>query len=281
MAGHGRPMTSLRPVRLTAAEWSTEALRDYLVSHAIAGAVATQRQDSLAKYRRLVAGDWQCQFGLTFARPWSAADVLAEMALRCGVSGDPAVRQGPDFIDPDRTIAALRAMAARLGEVAAARGRVLMGTGHPAGLLALHAAVSRRLSAAGCQVLTPAAGWRGRPLFDDVRQDGELRFFDGVAVISAFGGLGHTHAAGPMQAMVADLRRSGEPMPDLVIADHGFAGAAGAAGLLTVGFADCNDPALFVGEAEGQIDVSVPLDDNVHPGLYEPVTAFLLAQAGL
>jgi hypothetical protein len=272
-------MTS--PARLTSADWSAEALRDYLVAHAIAGTVATPRQNSLAKYRAMVAGDWQGQFGLTFARPWTVEDVLAEMALRCGVSGDPAVQQGPDFIDPERTIDRLRAMAARLGEVAAGRGRVLMGTGHPAGLLAIHAVLSRRLRAAGCQVLTPAAGWRGRVLFDDVRQDGELLYFDSVAVISVFGGLGHTHAAGPMQAMLADLRQSGDAMPDLVIADHGFAGAAGAAGLLVVGFADCNDPALFVGEAEGQIDVSVPLDDNVHPDLYEPVTAFLLAHAGL
>jgi hypothetical protein len=81
--------------------------------------------------------------------------------------------------------------------------------------------------------------------------------------------------------MIANLRRSGEAMPDLVIADHGFAGAAGQAGLLVVGFADCNDPALFIGEAEGLVDVSVPLDDNVSPDTYEPVTAFLLAQAGL
>lgn len=269
------------PARLTSADWSTQALRDYLVAHAIAGPVGTPRQDSLAKYRRMVAGDWQCLFGLTFARPWTLEDVLAEMARQCGVSGDPAVRQGPDFIDPERTIDELSAMAARLREVAAARGTVLLGTGHPAGLLAIHVVLSRRLRAAGCRVLTPASGWRGRPLFDDVRVDGELRYWDRVAVISAFGGLAHTHAPAPMQAMLADLRRSGQPMPDLVIADHGFAGAAGEAGLRVVGFADCNDPALFVGAAEGRIDVSVPLDDNVSPDLYEPVTAFLLAQAGL
>jgi len=84
-----------------------------------------------------------------------------------------------------------------------------------------------------------------------------------------------------MEAMLAGLRDSGQPLPDLVVADHGFAGAAGAAGLAVVGFADCNDPALFAGEAEGSIDVAVPLDDNVQPDLYEPVTAFLLAEAGL
>jgi hypothetical protein len=68
-------------------------------------------------------------------------------------------------------------------------------------------------------------------------------------------------------------------MPDLVIADHGFAGAAGRAGITTVGFADTNDPALFVGEAEGDVAVCVPLDDNVRPNLYRPLIAYLLAGA--
>lgn len=272
-------MTS--PARLTTARWSPQALRDYLVANAIAGTVATPRQDSLAKYQRMAGRDPECMFGLTFARDWTPADVLAEMSRRCGVSPDPAVRQGPDFIDPELTVDRLRAMAARLGEVAATRGTLLMGTGHPAGLLAIHAPLSRRLRAVGCRVLTPAAGWHGKPGFDGDAEYGELRYIDRVAVVSRHAGLAHTHAPRAMQAMLAALRDSGEPMPDLVVADHGFAGAAGAAGLPVVGFADCNDPALFAGEAEGSIDVAVPLDDNVQPDLYEPVTAFLVAEAGL
>ena len=62
-----------------------------------------------------------------------------------------------------------------------------------------------------------------------------------------------------------------------VVADHGFAGAAAQAGLDTVGYADCNDPALFIGEALGRVRVAVPLDDNVAPHLYAPLTAYLLA----
>lgn len=271
------------PERLTAGRWSPQALSDYLAANAIAGTVATPRQDSLAKYRRMAEGDPQCTFGLTFTRDWTEHDVLAEMARRCGVSPDPAVRSGPDFIDPELTVGRLSAMAARLGEVASSRGVVLMGTGHPAGLLAIHAPLSRRLSAAGCTILTPARGWHASPRFGDDggAESGELRYIDQVAVLSRNAGLAHTHLPAAMEAMIAALRESGDPTPDLVVADHGFAGAAGAAGLLVVGFADCNDPALFAGEAEGRIDVSVPLDDNVQPDLYEPVTAFLLAEAGL
>ncbi|MEV4253189.1 phosphatase [Spirillospora sp. NPDC049652] len=69
--------------------------------------------------------------------------------------------------------------------------------------------------------------------------------------------------------------------PDLAIADHGWAGAAGEAGVDTVGFADCNDPALFAGAAEGKIQVVVPLDDGISPHQYAPMTAYLLACAGL
>jgi hypothetical protein len=64
--------------------------------------------------------------------------------------------------------------------------------------------------------------------------------------------------------------------PDLVMADHGWAGAAGQAGLDAMGFADCNDPALFVGEVEGKVRVVVPLDDNVRTRHYGPITAMLV-----
>ena len=51
--------------------------------------------------------------------------------------------------------------------------------------------------------------------------------------------------------------------------------------LTTLGFADCNDPGLFVSEAQGQVEVAVPLDDNVCPGLYAPLIAYVLERAGL
>jgi hypothetical protein len=80
--------------------------------------------------------------------------------------------------------------------------------------------------------------------------------------------------------MRATLATANGDRPDLVVADHGWAGAAGQAGIDTVGFADCNDPALFVGEVEGKVGVVVPLDDNVLPSLYAPLTAYLLSGVG-
>ena len=53
--------------------------------------------------------------------------------------------------------------------------------------------------------------------------------------------------------MGEDIRKAGRPLPDLVVADHGWAGCAGQYGVDSVGYADCNDPALFLAEAEGNV----------------------------
>jgi hypothetical protein len=110
----------------------------------------------------------------------------------------------------------------------------------------------------------------------DAPLGGDVRRMDGVHVWHQHGGVPHTHFAEPMQTLLARLGDDGLGSPDLVVADHGWAGAAGAAGLRTAGFADCNDPALFVGEAQGQIEIAVPLDDNVLPQHYEPLLDYLL-----
>jgi hypothetical protein len=85
-----------------------------------------------------------------------------------------------------------------------------------------------------------------------------------------------------MRAILQGLERDGDPAPDLVVADHGWAGRAAQDGVDAVGYADCNDPALFLAESEGTLQVAVPLDDHVtSPRHYDPMTAYLLDQAGL
>jgi threonine dehydratase len=49
---------------------------------------------------------------------------------------------------------------------------------------------------------------------------------------------------------------------DLVVADHGFAGAAIAAGMPTVVVMDTNDPAFAVAAVRGADVTVVPMDDN-------------------
>jgi hypothetical protein len=251
-----------------------DLLTEHLVRHRIAGEVATPRAASLANYRALADGEPLHQFGLPLSG-WTPEQVLAVMAERVGVDPDPDVRTGPDHIDPALTIARLDALADLVADTVRRPGPVLLATGHPAGLLPFYLAAGELLSAAGCQLLTTG---EGTPVATAGGRPGEIRFLRGVAMVSAGGGWLHTHAAEPMRLML-DRLAAAQVRPALVLADHGFAGAAGAAGLRTGGFADCNDPALFVAEATGLLDVAVPLDDNVPPGRYEPLLRRLLARA--
>ena len=256
-------------------------LREQLVRSRIAGDVATSREDNLLKYGMLAGRIPKSMFGLEPTGRWNLDDVLALMVEKVGVSPDTRHLRGADRIDPDCTLDALDRMAGYVGQAARDRSRVLLATGHPAGLLVVHLAVAEALRTAGATVLEPGPGSSYQSMTRFGRVDRHVRYLHGVAVSSSMGDLNHTHSATPMRGLLAALADAGEARPDLVVADHGWAGAAGQAGITTVGFADCNDPALFVGEAEGKVAVSVPLDDNVLPHLYAPMTAYLLRAAGL
>ncbi|MCP2343497.1 phosphatase [Actinomadura rupiterrae] len=123
--------------------------------------------------------------------------------------------------------------------------------------------------------LRAASGEAGEPPASG--EGGEERASGGAGEEPASGGAGEGSAI----ASEGGVWPKPDFWPDLAIADHGWAGAAGEAGIDTVGFADCNDPALFAGRAEGKIQVVVPLDDGVSPHHYAPLTAYLLARAGL
>ena len=260
---------------------SRAELTAHLVEHRIAGDVATSREDNLAKYVMFAGRLTRVMFGLEPSGRWELDDVLELMAKRVGVSPDPGYLRGPDRIDPDRTVEGLDRMAEHLARAARDRSRVLLATGHPAGLLVVHLALGALPRRAGATVVTPGDGFAWTALTRFGRLERHVRYVDGVAMASHKGDLNHTHSAEPMRGVLAALAADGGSPPDLVVADHGWAGAAGQNGITTVGFADSNDPALFVGEAEGAVAVSVPLDDHVPPHLYAPVTAYLLAAAGL
>lgn len=246
-------------------------LREHLVTSRIAGDVATPRQSNIGNIRRLVAGEPYAWLGVRPERDYTFEDLLGIMVERCGIGVDPAYGEGPDTIDPDLTLDALDAMARRLAKAARNRERVFVATGHPSGVLAIHMPVAAALAAAGCEVLTPEAGrW-----FETENGRRNVRYVGCVAVLSTGGDLNHTHSAIPMSELLADGLQ-----PELVLADHGWAGAAGQAGIDTLGFADCNDPALFVAAHEDKIGVVVPLDDNVQPHLYQPITEHLLDAIG-
>lgn len=254
-------------------------LVSYLREALLAGDVETTRASNHGNAAAFADGHEGYLFGLAPLKTWTLAQVLGVMAERVGIDPDPERSTGVDVIDPYKTVAALDRMRERLRVAAHRKERVLVASGHPAGIVEIHLAVVVALRAAGCEILMPAAGV---PFASPGRYDGRefplaVRYLGGVAMGAERGiAMWHTHSPDGMRAMLGDLERRGEPMPDLVFADHGFAGAAAAAGLDVVSFADSNDPALFIGEAEGRVSVTVPIDDNVQPQLYGPISAYLL-----
>ncbi|MGK5629555.1 phosphatase [Streptomyces sp. URMC 123] len=254
---------------------SRAALVDHLVRTRIAGHVATPRENNLSHYRKLANGDRHYWLGLELGDRWTdEQDVLAVMAERCGVVDDPEHRTGQDTIDPELTVSALDRAAAVLRKAVAGRQRVLFATGHPGGLLDVHRSLAAAVGAAGCEVMTIPGGLQA--------DEGYVFQFCDVAMLERGATLWHTHSPEPMAAILDALELQGRPLPDLVVADHGWAGCAGQRGIDAIGFADCNDPALFLGEAEGTLAVTIPLDDHVlDPRFYDPLTGYLLAAAGL
>ncbi|MGW4689468.1 phosphatase [Streptomyces sp. NPDC004244] len=267
---------------------STGALRAHLLAARLAGPVATSREESLRSYRLFAARDPRVLLGLDPERCWGERDLLGLMAEKCGVSADPAHVSGPDVIDPERTLAALRAFAERLRAAAAARSPVLFGTGHPHRLLAFYASLARAMSAAGCDVLTPAQGVSVDMTTRFGVRTHRLDYVRGVALVrepgarppgSATGA--HTHSPLPVRIALGALAEAGGPLPELVVGDHGWVCGAGQLGVEAIGLADTDDPALFVGEAEGRVSVAVPLDDAVRADYYRPLTRYLLDRARL
>lgn len=183
---------------------SRAELREHLVRTAIAGDVATSRENNLDHYRSLALRDPHYLFGLTFEGEWSYHDVLALMSEKVGVTADPGHREGPDTIDPERTIDAVEEMGDRIAKVLR-RGapRVVVATGHPTGLLTVHLAVARFLAERGATLLTPAEGWA---YVGGLGRRRQIRYLDSVAMLEDRGTFVHTHEAAPMEAMLAEER---------------------------------------------------------------------------
>jgi hypothetical protein len=101
----------------------------------------------------------KAMFGLEPTGRWNLEDILALMAERVGVSPDPrtcAARTGST-----RTSRSTRwtGWPSTWPVAGAGRSRVLLATGHPAGLMVVHQAVAAALGTAGATVLTPADGF--------------------------------------------------------------------------------------------------------------------------
>lgn len=244
-------------------EISLHDARERLVAAGITGPHQSHsRQNNLSKITALIENDPDGSFGLSGVDKYSSGEVLSFLAELTGCSSDLEECEGFDTIDPDLTVAALQAAGRRLGAAAAQGASLLAVTGHPTGLLEHHIHVVEAYRRAGGKLLRS----REEEELDLGRsRHSEVRYVGGVGCLADWGTLKHTHSSAAMEALL-----EAEPWPDLVLGDHGFAGAAIERGIPTIAVMDINDPALAVAWAEKRDVLIVPMDDNRAPRLYAP-----------
>jgi hypothetical protein len=240
-----------------------EELEQGLLVGGVAG-VATHPLDNVrGNILMLMEGDPDKRFGLS-GLPGSFVfeDILAMVGSHAGVPIDPDARFGPVEIAPAPIVDACLVVGDRLAKAAADGQHVILATGHPIGLALHYHALDRLLSERGAIVVAAAQGERWRE--PHVPHDWFIDHRGGVGMLTDGKEPRHTHRPDAMERMLAEVH------PDLVVADHGFAGAAIEAGVETLSIADVNDPALIVAQAQGRTDAVIVMDDHVAPDAYWP-----------
>lgn len=250
-------------------------LRDHLLASRLVGEVATSAGNSVGNVHKLVAGDPGYTFGLSDWKDATFDEVVDAVEGAGGrLRGRPP--EGPSGIDAGAALAAIGRQRRVLAPFLVSErpgARVLVATGHPFALLAHYGAIARALTAAGVSVLRPLEGVAHSVPTE--RGRASVRYLDGVACLFRNAGLQHTHHPTAMEAMVAEA--GGPTSIDLVVADHGFAGAAIEAGIPTVSIADVNDPALPLAQSRDRTGAVLLIDDGLDASLFAPVTEALLA----
>jgi len=219
----------------------------------------------------LLDGDPDKQFGMSgLAGSASAEEVLALVGEAAGFDARTAPATGPVPVDPERVLDACAEVGERLALACERRERVVLATGHPVGLMLLYAEVGRALAARGVELLRPGDGERWTAPGSE--RPSEIRYLWGVGMRTDGTQATHTHEGEPMRRMLAHER------PDLVLADHGFAGRAIEEGVEALSVADVNDPALLLARAQGRTASVIVMDDNVRPDAYWPCFQEIVAR---
>ena len=225
---------------------------DRLLGAGVAGTCTSHgAENNLYKIGLLLQADENNTFGMEdLLRGVSFEEAYDAVSHQIGNPPDREENPGRGCVDPARTAAGLVEAGERLRDVARSGGRLVFATGHPGALLLYYLELARWAQELGGEVLTAKA--RGR-----YEKGISLDWAGPVGTLGDGAGLFHTHSPEPMRDV---LREVGAV--DLVVADHGFAGAAIAEGVPTVTVMDTNDPALAVVAGRGADVTVVSMDDN-------------------
>jgi hypothetical protein len=233
---------------------SGPSLREQLKQAHVAGRSLRYGRDEVTGImRRVELGAPGALLGLPPFPGLTRQQVAAAVELVYGWEGDgPRAR-----IAPARTIAGFTSAVERVLEVARGGGRIAFATARPAALLQLHRRLAARAAGEGAAVL----GGDETASFGPVAR--RVRWIDHVAVLTDGAALLGDDVVEAAEEWLFSLAR-----PDLVVADHTYAGLASASGLEVVAFADLDAVALAVAAWQGRALRVVPLDDRRPPSAY-------------
>lgn len=244
-----------------------------LLENGFAGTVPNLRAANLRAIDKLLAGEPFYTFGVTRVERALAEGMLDRdgiirvMAKACGCRGPEEFLSDQGYIDPITSALGLHDMARWLAQTAAKRWVVALGTGHPGSMLGCYVRLAEWLRDRGCDIApVPVGEAAGIDWYADE--------IGGVAVTSDGCGILHGHATRVMESVLA------ESEVDIVIADHGHAGAAINARLTCLSVMDTNDPALAIAHVLGATELLVvPLYDNRPNGVAVKVADWLIEMA--
>jgi hypothetical protein len=225
-------------------------------------------ENNLFKIGLLLELDESNTFGMEdLLREVGFEEAYDAVAHQLGNPPDREENPGRGCIDPARTATGLVEAGERIRTVAGLGGRMIFATGHPGAMILYYLGLARWARELGGDVLTVET----RGLY---QRGVSLDWAESVATLGDGASLFHTHDPEPMRDV---LWQTGAV--DLVVADHGFAGAAIAAGVPTVVVMDTNDPAFAVVAGRGADVTVVPMDDNRPLNAY--TTALDVIRGGL
>ncbi len=262
----GRTLLNSRPVNPLIGK-----LSERLLDAGLAGTRTSHgAENNLYKIGLLLEHDGTNTFGMEdLLRDVTFEEAYEAVTYQIGNPPDREENEGRGCIDPARTAAGLAEAGARIGDVARAGGRLVFATGHPGAMILYYLGLARWAEELGGELVT--AQTRGR-----YQRGISLDWAGPVGTLGDGASLFHTHDPEPMRDV---LREAGQV--DLVVADHGFAGAAIAAGIPTVVVMDTNDPAFAVVASRGADVTVVPMDDNRPLNSYSAALHVLEGGAGL
>ncbi len=229
----------------------------------VAGPAGHPHHNVFGNIRMLVEHDPDKLFGLSdMPEPFVFEDIVRIVGEASGAPIDALATEGSPDIDAGAVLDACEAMGERLAAAARGSQRVLFATGHPGDLDPLYGSIAELAESHGVEIVRPADGesWSDA----DAGHDWTVAYHGAVGMVTDGARPRHTHRPDAMERMLAEDR------PNMVVADHGFAGAAIQAGVETLSIADVNDCALIVAKAQGRTEVVVVLDDHVPADAYWP-----------